>query len=169
MRPARALLTPESAGGSAVRLAASPTRRTPTPTRVGPRDLQQKGRQVTVEIIDLAKFHALLKDQDVSLEDIAVRCPMCGCLQSARDFYAADPEQFSSFEDVEKYIGFSCVGRWMHALPPRPEPDGKFCNWTLGGLFKTHRLEVVTPDGEHHPRFMPASPSEAQAHKEKQT
>ena len=26
---------------------------------------------------------------------------------------------------------------------------------TLGGLFKIHELEVVTPDGEHHPRFMP--------------
>jgi hypothetical protein len=43
-------------------------------------------------------------------------------------------------------------------------PDGKPCNWTLGGLFRTHTLEVVTPDGKKHPRFEVATPEQAQAH-----
>ena len=48
-------------------------------------------------------------------------------------------------------------------LPPVPR-FGKPCNWTLGGLFALHKLEVVTPDGEKHPRFELATPAEAQAH-----
>jgi hypothetical protein len=34
----------------------------------------------------------------------------------------------------------------------------------LGGLISLHKLEVVTPDGEHHPRFEVATPDEAKAH-----
>jgi hypothetical protein len=71
-----------------------------------------------------------------------------------------------TFEDVEKYLGFSCVGRFTGAKSPRKEPDGKPCNWTLGGLFSLHTLEVVTPDGEHHPRFEVATPEQAQRYHE---
>jgi len=61
------------------------------------------------------------------------------------------------FEEIEKYLAFSCVGRF--------DPD-KGCDWTMGGLFQLHELEVVTEDGKHNPRFEVASPAMTQAHKE---
>ncbi len=94
--------------------------------------------------------------------DIAVICPMCKTAQSARDLIAADAG--ADFDAVEKYLGFSCVGRFTGAEQPRKEPDGKPCNWTLGGFFKLHRLEVLSPDGKHHPRFELATPDQAQQH-----
>lgn len=66
--------------------------------------------------------------------------------------------------EVDRFIGFSCVGRWTGAPSPRPKKDGKPCNWTLGGLFQTHKLAVIDEDGREHPRFEPASPEQAQAH-----
>jgi hypothetical protein len=57
------------------------------------------------------------------------------------------------------------LGRFTHHLPP-PKLKGTQvgCNWTLGGLFQMHALEVVTEDGERHPRFEVATPEEAKAH-----
>lgn len=110
----------------------------------------------------LDEFHAALKAQGVPRDDIALICPMCGTVQSARDLIAAGAGR--DFEAIERFLGFSCVGRWTDAGPPRTTPDGRPCNWTLGGLFQLHQLEVVTPDGAHHPRFRPASPEVAQAH-----
>ena len=68
-------------------------------------------------------------------------------------------------DEVEKYLGFSCFGRWTHQKPPPKEKGTQHgCNWTLGGLFQCHDLEVVTPDGKKHPRFELATQAEAQAH-----
>lgn len=114
-------------------------------------------RKITVD-----QFHAELKAQGVERRDLAFKCPMCGTVQSARDLIAAGAGK--DFDEVEKYLAFSCVGRWTGAPGPRMHPDGKPCDWTLGGLFSMHRLEVVTEDGKAHPRFEPASPEEAQAH-----
>lgn len=55
-------------------------------------------------------------------------------------------------------LGFSCVGRFTQAGPPRRKPDGRPCNWTLGGLFKLHTLEVVDEEGQAHPLFELATP-----------
>lgn len=116
-----------------------------------------------MKTMTLAQFHATLMAQGVSArEHIALKCPMCGTVQSAADLIAAGAG--ANFDDVEKYLGFSCVGRFTGAGAPRKEPDGQPCNWTLGGLFTLHKLEVLTPDGERHPRFEPATPDEAQAH-----
>ena len=112
--------------------------------------------------VTLAEFHSSLKAQGVEREDLAFRCPMCRTVQSARDLIAAGAGR--AFDDVERYLAFSCVGRWTGAGSPRTEPDGKPCNWTLGGLFALHRLEVVTPDGKAQPRFEVASPDEAKHH-----
>lgn len=110
----------------------------------------------------LQEFHEALKAQGVSSHmDFALKCPMCGTVQSGVDLIAAGAG--ADFDAVEKYLGFSCVGRWTGAGSPRKAPDGKPCNWTLGGLFSLHKLEVVTPDGKRHPRFEPATPAEAQA------
>lgn len=103
-------------------------------------------RQITIE-----QFHAEIKAQNApSREDITFVCPMCGTHQSARDLIEAGAG--ATFDEVEKYLGFSCVGRFTEAGSPRKEPDGKPCNWTLGGFFRLHKLEVLH-EGEAHPRF----------------
>lgn len=113
--------------------------------------------------IPLAQFRAELVAQGVgSHEDAAFVCPMCGTVQSSRDLIAAGAGK--DFDSVERYLGFSCVGRFTGAKAPRNKQDDKPCNWTLGGLFRLHQLEVVTEDGERHPRFELATPEQSQAH-----
>ncbi|HSX64129.1 MAG TPA: VVA0879 family protein [Pseudoxanthomonas sp.] len=115
-------------------------------------------RQMTVE-----EFHAALKAQEVlEREDLALVCPLCKTVQSARDFIQAGAG--ADFESVERFLGFSCIGRFTGAASARRQPDGEPCDWTLGGLFQLHDLEVVTPDGVAHPRFEPATREQAQAH-----
>jgi hypothetical protein len=93
----------------------------------------------------LEEFHAAIKEQGRDrIEDVTFKCPRCGTLQSAQDLIDAGVGK--TIDDVEKYLAFSCIGRFT---------EMKGCNWTLGGLFKLHELEVVTPDGERHPRFEP--------------
>jgi hypothetical protein len=84
---------------------------------------------------------------------------MCGTVQSMDTLIAVGAG--SDEESVEGYVGFSCVGRWTGAGSPRKEPDGRPCNWTLGGLLQIRELEVVTDDGEVHHRFEIATPAEA--------
>ena len=113
-------------------------------------------RTLTVE-----ELHAEFKAQGVSSrENIAVVCPMCGTVQSARSLMEAGAGK--TFDEVERFVGWSCVGRWTGAKSPRRVHDGKPCDWTLGGLFKTHSTEVVTPDGKRHPYFEIATPEQAQ-------
>lgn len=115
-----------------------------------------------MKTMTMDEFKAAVLAQGVPHEHIAVVCPMCGTIQSGADLIAAGAG--ADFDAVEKYLGFSCVGRFTGAEGPRKKPDGKPCNWTLGGLFSLHKLEVVTPDGNRHPRFELASPDEAKAH-----
>ncbi|MFY9327821.1 MAG: VVA0879 family protein [Georgfuchsia sp.] len=116
-----------------------------------------------MKVISLGEFQAMLIAQAVpDHTHFALVCPMCGTVQSARDLIDAGAGK--TFEDVEKYLGFSCIGRFTGAPSPRKRPDGAPCDWTLGGLFHTHKLEVVTEDGEHHARFIPAEPEVARAH-----
>jgi len=68
------------------------------------------------------------------------KCVMCGHVQTGQDFL----DTGMSAEDVRRYVGFSCIGRFV---------EGVGCNWTLGGLFQLHTLEVVTPDGVRVPTF----------------
>jgi hypothetical protein len=110
----------------------------------------------------LEEFQAACMTQASSSELTTVKCPMCGTLQNALDFIAAGAGK--DWDDVRGYIGFSCVGRFTGAGAPRKEPDGQPCNWSLGGLFKIHRMEVVTPAGVAHPHFELATPDEAATH-----
>lgn len=111
----------------------------------------------------LDEFHAAFRAQGAaSREQIAVVCPLCGTVQTAQDLIDAGAGK--TFDDVERYLGFSCVGRFTGKGSPRKVPDGEACNWTLGGLFSLHKLEVVTPDGALHPRFEAATPEQAKAH-----
>ncbi|MFY9480249.1 MAG: VVA0879 family protein [Aquabacterium sp.] len=116
-----------------------------------------------MKTMTLAEFHEACKAQAASHDLIVFKCPMCRTLQNARDLIAAGAGK--TFEEVETYLAFSCVGRWTGAGSPRKEPDGQPCNWTLGGLFPLHRMVVVTQDGEEHPRFELADKAEADAHR----
>jgi hypothetical protein len=121
--------------------------------------LENKMREITLE-----QFHAECKAQGGNgPEDIVLICPMCRVPQSARDLI--DAGAGPDFAAVEKYLGFSCYGRFTGAGAPRNPIDGHPCNWTLGGFFHLHKLEVVTPDGKHHPRFEAASPEMAAAYR----
>ena len=66
------------------------------------------------------------------------KCPKCGGIQTYQDFM--DNE---IFDPDDKYM-FSCIGRWV---------KGRGCDWTLGGSFKIHKMEVKTLDGKYHPIF----------------
>ncbi len=116
-----------------------------------------------MKTLPLAEYLQLFKDQGVPRLHLAMECPMCGTIQSAADLIAASAGP--DFDSVEKYLGFSCVGRFTHAGPP-PKTKGtqRGCDWTLGGLFSIADLTVITPEGEKHLRFMPATPEQAQAH-----
>lgn len=111
----------------------------------------------------IAEFHAALKAQGVKRhEDFAFRCVMCGTIQSGQSLINASAGK--TFDEVEKFVGFSCVGRFTNAGPHKKgNPPGKGCDWTLGGLFTFHDLEVIDTEGKPSPRFALATPEEAQA------
>ena len=111
------------------------------------------------KVINEIEYAKLLDAQEVPKMDYAVKCCMCGTVQSARDFLNLGIAP----SEIGKYLGFSCIGRFMGAGSPRATPDSKPCNWTLGGLFKTHKLEVELRDGKRMPVFEPATKKEAQA------
>lgn len=110
------------------------------------------GRPVRTISVDQFRAEVQAESKRVGgTEKVQFRCPMCGFDQSAEDLIAAGAG--ATFDDVQGFLAFSCVGRWQGAGSPRKEPDGKPCNWTLGGLFTWSDLIVETPDGEKHPRF----------------
>lgn len=92
-----------------------------------------------MKTMPLEEFRQTLKAHGVPHEHFAFRCPMCSTVQSAHDLIGA-------------------------GSPSGAKGKGIGCNWTLGGFFRTHELEVVTEDGEHHPRFEPVTPEEALTH-----
>jgi hypothetical protein len=104
------------------------------------------------------EFHTRIRAQGApSREDIAFECVMCRTVQSARSLIAAGAGK--DFDEVEKFLGFSCVGRWTNAgSHKRGNAPGKGCDWTLGGFLTIHDLEVVDESGDAHPRFALATP-----------
>lgn len=110
--------------------------------------------------LTLDEFQSVLKAQGVEREDYAFKCPMCGTIQSGRMLINAGAGV--DFDAMNGVVGFSCVGRFTGKTSPSVEKDkNSGCNWTLGGLFQMHVLEVITPDGVAHPHFEPATPEEA--------
>lgn len=85
------------------------------------------------------------------------KCPACGTAQSAEDFFAVGFKPGTG--EVNKYLGFSCIGRFTNAgdkgiaAKNAGKPWDKGCNWTLGGLLHIHELEVILPDGSKQPAF----------------
>jgi hypothetical protein len=122
-----------------------------------------------MEVISVEEAHARMKAQQVSArEHVAFKCPICKTVQSMASLVRAG----APADKVENVIGFSCEGRFTGVGPMPREKDRtakasrrreqRGCDWTLGGLFHIHELEVDTPNGRQ-PSFAIASPEEAQA------
>lgn len=95
-----------------------------------------------METMPLEQFQALLKDNFPSIEQAEFICPSCKTVQTPQDLIDAGAGK--DIEEVNGFIGFSCVGRWN---------KDKGCNWTLGGLFKCHELELeITHEDFKDPR-----------------
>lgn len=119
--------------------------------------------ETTRETITVDALIERAKAQGVPREHVAWICPMCGTVQSVHDLIKAGAG--ATFEDVARYEGFSCVGRFSGAGSPSATKGKSIgCDWTLGGLFALHRLTVVDAQGREHPRFQLASPEVAQQH-----
>jgi hypothetical protein len=111
-----------------------------------------------MEIITHAEFISRLKAQgQPHRRDAAFVCPMCKTVQSMRSLIIAGALP----EDAETQIGFSCIGRLTGAGSHKKgaEPGGG-CNWSLGGLFRIHTLEVRF-GADQHPIFEIASAEDA--------
>jgi hypothetical protein len=65
------------------------------------------------------------------------KCARCGNVQSMEDFKGL-------VDDPNSVVHFSCIGRWK---------KGVGCDWTLGGLFQIHTLDVINEDGNSFPVF----------------
>lgn len=78
-------------------------------------------------------------------------CPICKTVQGVPDFYKAGFEPGKG--EVNKYLAFSCIGRFTNAGPWQGGAPGRGCDWTLGGLFQVHSLVVIDEEGVEHPRF----------------
>lgn len=118
---------------------------------------------MTIERIDVSEFHRRLKSQGVPNHNhSALVCPICKTVQSMASLVMAG----ATDSQAERQIGFSCEGRFTGAGPWPSKPTAKRkavrgCDWSLGGLFRLHQLEVITEDGEAHPRFVIATPEQA--------
>lgn len=101
------------------------------------------------------EFLLTMKDQGVPREHYAFKCVRCGNIQSAVSLV-----KYMSADEALARVYFSCEGRFTKE---------RGCDWTLGGLFKIHKLEVLTEDKNDpvcgilrtQPVFEPASPEEA--------
>lgn len=113
--------------------------------------------------ISLEEFHNELRAQGVPKIHLAFVCPVCNTMQSAHDLIQAKAGK--NFDEVQTYLGFSCVGRFTNAGPyiPSEPPASPGCDLTLGGLLRVHKLEVMD-EGQPLPRFEIANPVAAFRH-----
>lgn len=117
----------------------------------------------------VAEMHARMRAQGVSnRQHIAFVCPVCGTIQSIASLVLAGCTPVAA----ERAIGFSCEGRFSNAGPWPGSQDNspqakarrfiRGCDWTLGGLFQIHKLEVILADGTMQPVFELATADQAQ-------
>lgn len=110
--------------------------------------------------LTVGEYLAELKAQGVPRKHVAHKCIVCGTVQSMHTLVQVGCRS----EDVQKFFGFSCIGRFTGAGPfEEGTPSGRGCDWTIGGLFGNlgRGVIVVTEDGVEHPRFDVATPDEA--------
>jgi hypothetical protein len=113
-----------------------------------------------IKIMPIEEFLGVLRAQQVPSNHYAFKCPICGTVQSADSLTRAGVNR----DDVKKFIGFSCIGRFTNAGSwKQGDQPGRGCNWSLGGLLRLHNLEVVDQQGKMHMHFEPATREEARA------
>lgn len=97
-----------------------------------------------MKTMKLSEFRETCKKHwPTSAADIEFICPNCKTVQTANDLIEAGAGK--DFDEVNKYMGFSCVGRFT---------DDKGCDWSLGGLFQIHDFELVDDEsGQTRPCF----------------
>ncbi|KKL08835.1 hypothetical protein LCGC14_2571850 [marine sediment metagenome] len=74
-------------------------------------------------------------------------CPSCKNVQSAEMIRQHNPQIIDddSLKRLhEQFVYFNCEGRLN---------DKYGCNWSLGGLFRIHKTEIILDDGSYHPVF----------------
>jgi hypothetical protein len=118
---------------------------------------------VSVERITHAEFLRRCEAQGVQApRDWAFVCPICGTVQSARSLLAAGVPE----DKLDGQLAFSCEGRWTGAGSFKDTPSRRLvrgCDWTLGGLFTIHELEVEVEGAEKpRPCFAIATSHQAQ-------
>ncbi len=91
--------------------------------------------------LKVSAFKALCKQHWPSIMDVEFVCPQCRTVQTGNDLVEVGAG--SDAEEVNAYLGFSCLGRW---------DVERGCNWTLGGFFPTHKLELIADDDESKKR-----------------
>lgn len=74
-------------------------------------------------------------------KDWAFKCPVCGNIQTAKDFIK------HNIEEPENKVYFSCIGRYVKGIG---------CDWTLGGLLKINKISVMK-DAQVFPVFQRAT------------
>jgi len=83
-------------------------------------------------------------------------CPMCNKVQSVQDFL--NLKERMDEDTIRGHIGFSCIGTFNGRgteilFNDNNEKSKHGCNYTLGGLFQIHTIEIKDNDGKTHPRF----------------
>ena len=75
-------------------------------------------------------------------------CPMCGNVQSVREFKQLADEGYNVTPDSARY---NCIGRYKGGRSAflKDGKSGPPCDYTTGGLFNVSPVKVVCPDGEH--------------------
>ena len=104
-----------------------------------------------IEVQEWLKIAAELFGSDPL--DWKFKCASCGHEQSMREVKERHPTL--EIDDIKRWIHFSCEGRQWVCKRQKPVVG---CDWTLGGLFQIHNIEVITPDGEAQPAFEFAHP-----------
>jgi hypothetical protein len=108
---------------------------------------------VRAELLKITRDEWLARGKQLFGEDFKqwkFVCPVCSTPQSINDLLAAGVKN----EVVANYIGFSCIGRFTEAKAHKKnDPPGAGCDWTLGGFFSIHKVEVTDDQGKVHPVF----------------
>lgn len=73
-------------------------------------------------------------------------CPNCGHIQTAIDFH----ELGMPDEQINRFLGFSCIGRYIDGCKGEFGNGIAPCNYTSGGLFNIAPLTVIANGAEHH-------------------
>lgn len=94
--------------------------------------------------------------------DYAFVCPACKTVQSMRSLMKAGMDKNAA----DHMMAYGCEGRHTGVGPigGKSRKGIRGCDWSLGGLFRIHTLEIVypdEPDRKPRPCFTIATPAQA--------